>query len=326
MNDSQMLAIGGTFPLDPDGCDYEQNWAVHNIDLGGVIEDRWQDVWAGYQKDLQGYQVPHFVSNVIGGDQDGGATRTVPQEGFGNPDLGPLLAMTAEFQSRERAADGRTAPPATSGDSDDSSGGLSAGAVAGIVVAGAVVAVFLLLALWMFWRKRKSTHRHQPVEMSGSPLSPYAPVTYYHDSGSNAAVMTPGHINHLPAGGTYPGYGYSPGHQHHPSRPNWSWSTTPTNSPPVPATSILSPAAARPTAEMDGNIYGPVELDVRTPTARPAGGATKTGVCGDGAEQLGDVVSGNWPGIHGNLSTGPGANVNDQGRLVKSAPEIMGGS
>ncbi|KAJ2894649.1 hypothetical protein MKZ38_007374 [Zalerion maritima] len=262
VNEAQMLTIGGSFPLDYT-CDYEGNWGVHNIDLGNVIPDNFEKVWAGFDTDLEGYSVPEFVYDVVGGSKDGGATKTEPGNGWGNPDLGSLMSLKAEFETRTRKADGRTPPAtATATTKPESDSKLSKGAIIGIAVGGGVALLAIIAGIWIFCRRKsKKKAAAPPVEMSSTPLTPRAPISPYHDpsmAGTNPQqYMHPGY-QHSGSGGV--AGGYSPG-QHRPS--NWSWSTSPANSPvPVP-TSSTSPQPPR--SEMDGNTYRPVELDGASP-------------------------------------------------------------
>ncbi|KAI5458304.1 hypothetical protein BGZ63DRAFT_474676 [Mariannaea sp. PMI_226] len=151
---SQMLTIGGSFPENDDTCDYEQVWGVHNIDLGNQVKDNFQKTWSEYVPALFGYNVPQYVTKVIGGTKDGGATHTKPSDGFVDHDIGILLATKAEFPNRTRADDGRSDPAmAKAGKKSGSS--LSHGAIIGIAVGGAIVLLAIIVCLWLFIRKHK---------------------------------------------------------------------------------------------------------------------------------------------------------------------------
>lgn len=176
-----MLTIGGSFPKD-NACDYEQVWGVHNMDLGNRIPDNFQKVWAEYAPAVTGYSVPDFVTQVIGGNENGSATKLVPAAGFVNHDLGILLGMKATFPNRTRASDGRVDPAdAAAGADTGATSGLSAGAIAGIVVGGAVALVALLAAIWACRRKRKTPPQPQPT----------AEDQYMSPVGSDGATLGP---------------------------------------------------------------------------------------------------------------------------------------
>ncbi|SPJ70371.1 uncharacterized protein FTOL_00099 [Fusarium torulosum] len=153
---SQMLTIGGAFPQGGSTCDVDEVWGVHNIDLGNKIKSNFKKVWAGYDPTLFGYKVPGFVTSVIGGKEDGGATRLKPDYGFINHDLGTLLSMKAVFSNRKRLDDGRTEPGTVTSDKGSSpKSGLSTGAIVGIAV-GAGFLLAVLVGLWLMRRKRKA--------------------------------------------------------------------------------------------------------------------------------------------------------------------------
>jgi hypothetical protein len=191
-----MLTIGGSFPKD-NTCDYEQVWGVHNMDLGNRIPDNFQKVWAGYAPAVTGYSVPDFVTQVIGGNENGSATKLVPAAGFVNHDLGILLGMKATFPNRTRASDGRVDPAKAAAGADTGAKlGLSTGAIAGIAVGGAVALLALFLAaLWAFRRKRKPPPPPQPtaVDQQGYHSMSHQAATshYYEQSRSGAQHMSP---------------------------------------------------------------------------------------------------------------------------------------
>jgi hypothetical protein len=151
-----MLTIGGAFPQGGSTCDVDEVWGVHNIDLGNKIKSNFKKVWAGYDPTLFGYKVPGFVTSVIGGKEDGGATKLKPDYGFTNHDLGTLLSMKAVFSKRTRLDDGRTEPGVVTSDKESSPKSvLSTGAIIGIAV-GAGFLLTVLVALWLRCRKRKA--------------------------------------------------------------------------------------------------------------------------------------------------------------------------
>ncbi|KAF4500542.1 hypothetical protein FAGAP_3275 [Fusarium agapanthi] len=173
---SQMLTIGGAFPKD-ETCDVEEVWGVHNIDLGNQIKTNFKKVWAGYEPSLFGYKVPSFVSSVIGGTEEGGATKLKPDHGFVNHDLGTLLSMKAVFTNRTRLEDGRTDPMAAASEGgSNSKSRLSTEAIIGIAVGAGVVVLAVLIGLWLIRRKRKAQRDIQSAPTTESFYSvPYMP-------------------------------------------------------------------------------------------------------------------------------------------------------
>jgi hypothetical protein len=211
---SQMLTIGGSFPKD-NTCDYEQVWGVHNADLGNQIKDNFQKVWAEYAPGLVGYKVPEFVTAVIGGNENGSATKTTPAAGFVNRDIGILLGMKAKLPNRTRADDGRTDPTLSGKPA------LSRNAIIGIAVGGGVALIALLAGLWWFIRNKrrqneppaapaelpdpamtKSPYPQSPYPQSQFAQSPYAHSQYAQSPFSPPSEMGGGgyHVGELDAG------------------------------------------------------------------------------------------------------------------------------
>lgn len=172
-----MLTIGGSFPKKNNTCDSDQVWGVHNVDLGNQIKGDFKKVWVGYMPTFFGYKVPHFLTSVIGGTKDGGATKTTPDAGFADHDIGILLGMKATFLTRTRANDGRNNPVTATTVSEDpgSKPGLSRGAIIGIAVGGGVV-LLVLVGLWLIIRKHKRKANTQSVAPT-EPLVQTLPTT-----------------------------------------------------------------------------------------------------------------------------------------------------
>jgi hypothetical protein len=173
-----MFTIGGAFPVDKT-CDVEGVWGVHNMDLGNQIKSNFKKVWAGYEPSLFGYKVPGFVTSVIGGTEDGGATKLKPDYGFVDNDLGTLLSMKAVFTKRTKLDDGRSDPTSTSSTGGSSSkSGLSTGAIIGIAVGAGVAVLAALIGIWLLRKKRKAQRNIQSAPTTESFYSVrYMPQT-----------------------------------------------------------------------------------------------------------------------------------------------------
>ncbi|KAH7142224.1 hypothetical protein EDB81DRAFT_798070 [Dactylonectria macrodidyma] len=167
-----MLTIGGYFPNNPK-CDFGKVWGVHNVDLGNQIKHDFS-VWVSYNTTLVGYKVPQYVTSVIGGTKDGGATNTTPDAGFADHDISILLGMKAAFPTRTSANDGRN-DPATAKPSFSQSAtakpSLTQSALIGIAVGGAVVLLAFLIGLWLLLRK----HKRKANAHSVAPTEPIVP-------------------------------------------------------------------------------------------------------------------------------------------------------
>ena len=152
---SQMLIIGGTFPLS-DMCDTPEQWGVHNLDLGRQNPDG--AIWMLYDPRKKGYVVPKDITDIIGGGGKGGATKKVPKGGFDSPDLEILLSRTAPSSERK---------PTREIPEEDGGGRLSRGAVVGIAV-GSAAALFLVI-LAAVWFLRRSRRRAPPDDPTPEP-------------------------------------------------------------------------------------------------------------------------------------------------------------
>lgn len=141
---SQMLIIGGSFPL-TDMCDTPEQWGVHNLDMGRQNQDG--AVWMLYDPEKKGYVVPKDISDVIGGGEKGGATKTEPDGGFDSPDLEILLSRTASSSERE---------PTREISRENTGGNISRGAVVGIAVGSAVGLILLISGVaCLIWRRKR---------------------------------------------------------------------------------------------------------------------------------------------------------------------------
>lgn len=146
---SQMLIIGGTFPLS-DMCDTPDQWGVHNMDMGRQNQDK--ALWMLYDPHKGDYVVPSNISDEIGGGEHGGATKTEPRGGFDSADLGVLLSRTASSAAREPTRE----IPGAGGK------GLSGGAIAGIVVGSVAGFVAVLFAAVYLLRRHRRKKTPQP--------------------------------------------------------------------------------------------------------------------------------------------------------------------
>ncbi|ROV88241.1 hypothetical protein VSDG_09031 [Cytospora chrysosperma] len=165
VNRSQMIIIGGTFPL-TDACDAAPQWGTHNLVLGQQ-PDPGASPWQLFTPGLPAaYAVPDAVVSVVGGQRTGGATATTPPEGFDNTDLSVLMTKTASVAARTptRAIPGAGATAGGGGTR------LSAGAIAGIAIGGAVALIGALAGLCMILiRRRRRQHQHQHHDGAAAP-------------------------------------------------------------------------------------------------------------------------------------------------------------
>lgn len=192
VRNAQMIIIGGWFTKF-DGCDEPKG--AHGLDMGKQNKKDGPDAyWDTYKPQVTKYVVPDDIRALVGGNEEGGATRMAPEDGFGEPDLAVLATLHATVASRTAS---RTPPFGTATETDTPSG-LSTGEIAGIAVGITVAAVGALAAFaWfvrgLYMRKRREIRREKAVaaaamagraggttaEMQGGAWSP-APA--YHDT------------------------------------------------------------------------------------------------------------------------------------------------
>ncbi|KAL1869078.1 hypothetical protein VTK73DRAFT_3386 [Phialemonium thermophilum] len=163
---TQMLVIGGTFPLTED-CDAPTQWGTHNMDMGEQNEDHalWKlwdpttvdggDGSSGSDGNKTAYRVPDPIVAVVGGGPEGGATHRAPSTGFDAPDLKVLMTRTATLSATRSPT--RPIPGATMSSSSTLGPhrSISSRAIAGIAVGGAVTLAAVAAVVWCIIRKRR---------------------------------------------------------------------------------------------------------------------------------------------------------------------------
>ncbi|KAF2735917.1 hypothetical protein EJ04DRAFT_522385 [Polyplosphaeria fusca] len=122
-------------------CDQE-NYGLRLFDLSTLA---WTTHYGGPASDTQKYSVPKLVYDVIGGNEQGGATQTAPSDGFNTPGLQSLFQAAPGAMSTSTS----TTSPSTSSKSNT-------GAIAGGVVGGvAGVALIVGAVIYLLRRKNK---------------------------------------------------------------------------------------------------------------------------------------------------------------------------
>ena len=164
-----MLVVGGIAPLDKfqlptwttQGCDDRPMFA-QGLGMFSLNSHSWSQT---YEPSLvaKPYQVHSSISNVIGGNANGGASEQTPIGGFNNKALGALLVPS-------KISSPPSGPSATSSEAARpiKSKGLGSGAIAGIV--GASITGFVLILAVGFMcclRRRQRSCPERPAEMNG---------------------------------------------------------------------------------------------------------------------------------------------------------------
>ncbi|PSN64586.1 hypothetical protein BS50DRAFT_77876 [Corynespora cassiicola Philippines] len=103
------------------------------------------------------YAVPSAIYNIIGGDSDGGATKSAPSAGFNTPGLEAVLNGESP-ETPMPTGSGSPSDPDDNGSLQDSrsSSNPNKGVIIGAVVGGIVGLAIISAALFFFLRKRKS--------------------------------------------------------------------------------------------------------------------------------------------------------------------------
>lgn len=260
---SQMLIIGGTFPLTHD-CDAPNVWGSHGLYLGKQNARRVP--WDMFNPNLTSYQVPDEVFTVIGGGPDGGATRTVPVAGsFDAADLAVLMTRRATVAPRTPTRDVSRRNGSGKSQTGD---GLSNGAIAGIAVGAAAVAVAMLLGCCCFFYRRRerlagqggggpgTKDQHGTSQISSVPWGRHGSPDnnchhHHHDCHGHSHELSPDDVRH----GSFSQGSGAPGH----------WSPYSASSPggqypQVPGSSLAKYGSLR-------YPKSPVELSAGTPAS-----------------------------------------------------------
>ncbi|KAK4231534.1 autophagy-related protein 3 [Podospora fimiseda] len=178
IDNSQMLVLGGTFPL-TDECDVPEQFGLHNLDLGQ--QNPKKNSWMIYAANKTTYTVPDPIIKVIGGRSTGGATKTAPDKGFNHPDLNRLMTRTANLPSRTPT---RTIP------TDEGKKGetnLPTGAIAGITIGAVIVFLAILIGGCWFVKRHK---RNKRLKMSNN-IGPTGPGPYWTQTPGNYPPQSP---------------------------------------------------------------------------------------------------------------------------------------
>ncbi|KAH6998603.1 hypothetical protein BKA56DRAFT_30785 [Ilyonectria sp. MPI-CAGE-AT-0026] len=268
VNEAQMLVHGGFFPLTND-CDSEEQWGMHNMDLGKQNKDN--SPWALYVPDKTKYVVPTDILSVVGGKSTGGATKTAPAEGFAAPDLKALMTRKAEAAVRTATRDvvGASETSSAPTNTPKPKSGLSTGAIVGIGVGGGVVAILGLVGACCLLRRRRGRDSTNVSQQAMNQSYDYHPA------------QTSSHFSQGP---------WSPGSSHfnttspppfHSTSPNTVQSNVHPPAPPVELPTETNdmlhvspyaetPGIAEPKYDAQGNLWVP-QVTMMEPSPSPAG-------------------------------------------------------
>ncbi|KAK6342382.1 hypothetical protein TWF718_007782 [Orbilia javanica] len=167
--DERFLTIFGGRSLvggDTANCDKQQNALfMYDLNAGEWIIDYEPPTWN------RGYRIPEPVYNVIGGNSSGYATLTEPPEGFAQPTMAELFALTAPATTSSSLPTGTETniPP---GETNAPAEGkkVNVAGIAGGVVAGAIIVIGALV--WLFFRKKNKLKNLPYLPFAAPPPSP----------------------------------------------------------------------------------------------------------------------------------------------------------
>ena len=167
-----MLVVGGIKPsfddpqpLDARGCDTSSKFA-QGLGMFSLNNHNWTtkyDPVAGAAP----YLVHPSISEVIGGDENGGATLQTPAAGFSQKALSELLGARPEPNSSD--VDQRL----------DGAGALPAGAIVGIAIGGALfIAVLIGAFTYICISRRRRRRRQRQLEVRQWPPRISPPISH----------------------------------------------------------------------------------------------------------------------------------------------------
>ncbi|KAF7554856.1 hypothetical protein G7Z17_g2617 [Cylindrodendrum hubeiense] len=173
-NMSQFFVIGGNYTYSGnDKCD-DKWWGVHNL-WTGTSQNAGDNVtwWDLYNPDVTSNAVPEIVYNVTGGDKNGSATATAPEDGFDSGNTLLAILMTRKSSIPERTASRATSSATGSSVPEPETGSkskLSTGAIVGIAIGGAVVLAIIVYAWYLFGkgvvRRREQRRQSQMTQQT----------------------------------------------------------------------------------------------------------------------------------------------------------------
>ncbi|KAF9872743.1 hypothetical protein CkaCkLH20_09922 [Colletotrichum karsti] len=242
---AQMIIIGGTFPAS-DECDYPVQWGTHNVDLGRQNKNK--SIWELYSPNKTSYSVPDDIIAVVGGNGNGGASKTAPANGWNQNDLGLMMAQTADISVRTPTR--MVSPAATS---TGRVGTFVTGAIVGIAIGAAAVIVLFALACFCLVRRRRRINRYH------TPRAP-RPGHPYHTQSMSEAWSPPPMTHMSPVASPYsPPYGHSP------------FTPPPPPMSPPPQSAQTVPPHMGPPVELPSESPGPPTISTVTPAPAPSG-------------------------------------------------------
>ncbi|ETS85723.1 hypothetical protein PFICI_03748 [Pestalotiopsis fici W106-1] len=185
---AQMIITGGEFPLDNTSCDAPTQFGAHGLDMGEQNADR--SPWFLYRPNITSYVVPDVISNVIGGNAQGAATKTSPVDGFDEIDLKVLMARKYTAPARSPTRNVSTATVTVPPAAPSHSSSLSRGAIAGIAVGSAVGALAVLAGIWLCCRRRRDMMRDRQ-STGGMSTVPALQHHHAHTNSGDGSLWSP---------------------------------------------------------------------------------------------------------------------------------------
>lgn len=177
-----MITVGGLDSINEvDSCD----WEYMSVAIWNLTENTGNGWGSIYTHDAAPYQVPYNIYSVIGGGQQGNASKLLPDGGWNNTMVAKLFTGTTNLQAPAGGPSNQTNssnPPASS------KKGISSGAITGAVV-GSVAGLSIIIATIFCWR-RKLQKKKKAALLEGEQAA--AKDEEYHKSElENTEAMSP---------------------------------------------------------------------------------------------------------------------------------------
>ncbi|KAI4189371.1 MAG: hypothetical protein LQ348_003807 [Seirophora lacunosa] len=200
MGHHHMLVVGGVkpavddpVPYDSVGCDNNPRFS-QGLGIFSLNDHKWRTDYDPIVGSAP-YQVHSSISNVIGGNATGGATKTIPDHGFSSNMLRDLFGVPAQSSSPSTSTDSASISEPTSG--SRASHVLKPGAIAGISIGSASLLAITLGVLWVLRNRLRRHRQHYPRKslpdgQTLPPLSHPSGPTELH-AGPAAQEMCGGH-------------------------------------------------------------------------------------------------------------------------------------
>ena len=188
---SQMIVVGGTRPVNdniqpdgPSGCDTDPKFS-QGLGIFSLNDHTWRTDYNPSDA-LSAYKIHPTISNVIGGNANGGSTKQTPANGFSSKSLQRLLGVEDDANPVQKPTPTPTSTSSNTTSPVDTNNagpnvtpkkgnGLSSSAIAGAVAGSITASAFLCILAFFLYRsrsRRRQQQRHLAQRQSDSQRPP----------------------------------------------------------------------------------------------------------------------------------------------------------